>query len=138
MKILQFLCPQDPPASTLKTLMVDQLNTWSRLQRLSSDPDYATTPLDPSVWHEHTTTKGLWWLDYDAVYAVIGDDGRKIADQMLGTGALQGILKLAPLVQALPGTRLEIVNIADPVVDGYLPEPDDATSAAVAQAGPAP
>jgi hypothetical protein len=123
MKILQFLCPQDPPASQLKLLMVDQVNTWSRLQRLSSDPDYVTQPFDASIWHEHTTTPGLWWLDYDSVYAHIGDDGRKIADQMLGNGALQGILKMAPLVQALPGTKLELVEVADPIAAGYLPEP---------------
>ena len=125
MKILQFLCPQDPPATQLKQLMVDQVNTWSRLQRLANDPDYTTAPFDASIWHEHTTTAGLWWLDYDTVYAHIGDDGRKIADQMLGTGPLQGILKMAPLVQVLPGTKLELVEVADLVAAGYLPAPEN-------------
>lgn len=124
MRILQFLCPQDPPAEQLKALMVDQVNTWSRLQRLSDDPEYTTAPFGPEIWREHTTTTGLWWLDYDSVYEHIGDDGRKIADQMLGTGALQGILRLAPLVQALPGTKLQLVDVADPVAAGYLPEPE--------------
>lgn len=126
MRILQFLCPQNPPAEQLKQLMVDQVNTWSRLQRLADDPEYTTAPFDVSIWHEHTTTPGLWWLDYDSVYANIGDDGRKIADQMLGTGALQGILRLAPLVQQLPGTKLVLLDVADPVVAGYLPEPEAA------------
>ena len=123
MKILQFLCPQDPPASNLKQLMLDQVNTWSRLQRLANDPEYTTAPFGPEIWREHTAIAGLWWLDYDSVYAHIGDDGRKIADQMLGTGPLQGILKMAPLVQALPGTKLELIEVEDPVVAGYLPVP---------------
>lgn len=123
MKILQFLCPQNPPAEQLKQIMVDQINTWSRLQRLTSDPDYSTDLFDVSIWHEHTITPGLWWLDYDAVYQHIGDDGRKIADQMLGTGPLQGILRLAPLVQALPSTRLDLIDVPDLVADGYLPKP---------------
>jgi hypothetical protein len=124
MRVLQFLCPQDLPATQLKQLMIDQANTWSRLQRLSTDPEYTTAPFDTSIWREHTTTAGLWWFDYDNVYANIGDDGRKIADQMFGTGALQGILRLAPLVQAHPGTKLELVEVSDPVSSGYLPKPE--------------
>lgn len=121
MKILQFYCPQNPPADQLKQLMVDQINTWSRLQRLSDDPEYSTALFDTLVWHEHTITQGLWWLDYDSVYDHIGDDGRKIADQMFGIGEMQGILRMTPLVQSLPGTKLEITNIDDFVTSGYLP-----------------
>ncbi len=99
--------------------MVDQINTWSRLQRLASDPEYVTNPFDGSIWHEHTVTAGLWWLDYDGVYDVLGDDGRLIADQMFGDGPLQGILKFAPLVQALPNAKLEVVEVADLVAAGY-------------------
>jgi hypothetical protein len=123
MKILQFLCPQNPPADTLKQIMVDQVNTWSRLQRMSGDPGYGTDAFDLSIWREHTTTIGLWWMDYDSVYANIGDDGRRIADRMLGEGPLQGILRLAPLVQELPSTKLDLVEVADPVAAGYLPKP---------------
>lgn len=123
MQILQFFCPQDPPASQLKQLMLDQINTWSRLQRLSNDANYSTAPFGPEIWREHTATAGLWWFDYSSVYAHIGDDGRKIADQMLGNGPLQGLLKAAPLVNALPGSRLELIEVADPVAAGYLPEP---------------
>lgn len=100
--------------------MLEQVNTWSRLQRLASDPEYSTAPFGPEIWREHTITTGLWWLDYDSVYQHIGDDGRKIADQLLGSGPLQGILRLSPLVQALPGTRIEIVDVDDPVAAGYV------------------
>ncbi len=123
MKILQFLCPQDPPATQLKALIIDQINTWSRLQRLSKDPDYITSPFGDDTWYEHTTIQGLWWMNYDSVYAAVGDDGRKIADQLLGDGPLQGILRMAPLVQQLPDTRLQIVDVEDAVESGYLPTP---------------
>jgi hypothetical protein len=124
MKILQFLCPQDPPAEQLKALMLAQVNAWSRLQRLANDPEYTTNPFGPEVWHEHTETEGLWWVNWDAIYSNLGDDGRFIADQMLGSQPLQGILKNAPLVNALPSTKIEIVEVADLVAAGYLPEPE--------------
>ena len=124
MKILQFLCPTNPPAEQLKQLMVDQINTWSRLQWLANDPEYSTAPFDASIWHEHTTTEGLWWLDYDSTYAQIGDDGRKIADQMFEPGPLTGILLHAPLVVEMPDMKLKLVEVSDPVAAGYLPAPE--------------
>ena len=124
MRVLQFLCPSNPPAEQLKRLMVDQINTWSRLQWLAHDPEYITQPFDLSVWREHTVTAGLWWLDYESIYAQIGDDGRKIADQMFEPGPLTGILLHAPLVVAMPDMRLQLVEVADPVAAGYLPEPE--------------
>jgi hypothetical protein len=124
MRVLQFLCPLNPPAEQLKQLMVDQINTWSRLRWLSTDPEYTTAPFDTSIWREHTTTEGLWWLDYDSTYAQIGDDGRKIADQMFEPGLLTGILLHAPLVVAMPDMKLQLVEVADPVAAGYLPEPE--------------
>jgi len=84
MKILQFLCPSNPPAEQLKQLMVDQINTWSRLQWLANDPEYTTQPFDLSVWREHTTTAGLWWLDYDSLRA---NRGRWSQDRYPITGA---------------------------------------------------
>jgi hypothetical protein len=124
MRVLQFLCPSNPPAEQLKQLMVDQINTWSRLQWLSSDPEYTTQPFSLSVWREHTTTAGLWWLDYESIYAQIGDDGRKIATQLLEPGPLTGILLLAPLVATMPDLKLQLVEVADPIADGYLPAPE--------------
>jgi len=128
MKILQFLCPLNPPAVQLKAIMLEQINTWSRLQRLASDPEYTTQPFDMSIWHEHTTTAGLWWIDYDSAYANIGDDGRKIADQMFKPGQLTGILTHAPLVATMPDMKLQLVDVADPVAAGYLPAPENETN----------
>lgn len=124
MRILQFVCIHNPPADQLKQLMVDQLNTWSRLSWLTTDSEYVTAPYDTSIWNAHLTTPGLWWVDYDTLYEHIGDDGRKIADQMLGTGPLQGILRLAPLVAALPSTKLEMIEVQDLVAAGYLAAPE--------------
>lgn len=124
MKILQFRCLQDPPATQLKQLVIEQANTWSRLQRLSNDPNYTTSPFSVDLWKPHTTIAGLYWLNYDSIYNNLGDDGRLIADQMLGDGPLRGILKNAPLVNALPDSKLEVVEVLDLVADGYLPEPE--------------
>ena len=127
MKIIQFKCPTDPPATQLKKLMIDQVNTWSRLQRLATDPAYGTEPFGMDQWRTHQTDASIHWADWDAIYANLGDDGRKIADQMLGTGPLQGILRMAPLVSTMPNLRLELLDIADPAAAGYMPAPEAET-----------
>ena len=126
MKIIQFRCPE-PPAMQLRQVMVDQVNTWSRLQRLTDDPDYVTAPFTVGGWRVHTTDPDLNWTNWDAIYNALGDDGRAIADQLLGEGPMQGILRHAPLVAALPDVRLEIVEIEDLVAAGYVEAPDDNT-----------
>lgn len=123
MKIIQFRCEYDPPVTQLKQIMVDQCNTWSRLQRLANDPDYTTSPFNMDNWRVKLDDPHVHWVDWDAIYDLLGDDGRFIADQMFGTGPLQGVLRLAPLVQAMPDIRLELVDVSDPVAAGYLPEP---------------
>ena len=122
MRVLQFLCPSNPPAEQLKERMVDQINIWSRLRWLAHDPEYITQPFDLSVWREHTVTAGLWWLDYESIYAQIGDDGRKIATQFLEPGPMTGIVLLAPLVADMPDLKLQMIEVADPIAAGYLPE----------------
>jgi len=129
MKIIQFRCPIDPPASQLKALMIEQVNTWSRLQRLTTDPEYITKPFSLEQWHAHTQDPALYWADWDAIYAALGDDGQKIADQMLGSGPLQGILRMAPLVAQMPDVKIQIVDVADPLAAGYV-EADDAAGSA--------
>ena len=126
MKIIQFRCPE-PPAMQLRQVMVDQVNTWSRLQRLTDDPDYVTAPFTVDGWRVHTTDPDHHWTNWDAIYSTLGDDGRAIADQLLGEGPMQGILRHAPLVAALPDVRLEIVEIEDLVAAGYVEAPNDNT-----------
>lgn len=122
MKIIQFRCPVDPPASQLKLLMIEQVNVWSRLQRLASDTEYVTQPFSMDQWRIHTQDPHLYWADWDAIYNNLGDDGRRIADQFLGDKPLQGILRMAPLVAQLPDVRIQIIDVPDPVAVGYLPQ----------------
>jgi hypothetical protein len=72
------------------------------------------------VEHTHKTDPAVHWADWDAIYSALGDDGRKIADQMLGSGPLQGILRRAPLIADMPEVKLQIIEVVDLVVSGYL------------------
>ena len=72
-----------------------------------------------SVWKEHTVNIGLWSLNYDNVYNNLGDDGRAIADQMFGDLEFQGVLKASPLVDGVPETQIQIIDVSDLVASGY-------------------
>jgi hypothetical protein len=119
MKLLQFTCQNDPPSTQLKQLLVDQFNSWSRLRWLTTDSGYSTDGFNMSVWKEHTVNIGLWWLNYDNVYNNLGDDGRAIADQMFGDLEFQGVLKASPLVDGVPETQIQIIDVSDLVASGY-------------------
>ena len=120
MKILQFYCPQDPPATELKECITEQANIWSRLTRLSSDPEYVTAAFSVDTWQEHTTRPGLWWVDYDAIHAALGDDGRKIANHLIGSEIIKGALQKAPFNNVSPESVLELVEIDDLIAAGYI------------------
>lgn len=121
MKIIQFYCPQDPPASELKACITEQANIWSRLSMLTTDPAYVTAAFDVNAWREHTAKPGLWWVDYDAIHSALGDDGRKIANHLIGSDVLKGVLQKAPFSNESTAV-LEIVDVADPVAAGYMQE----------------
>jgi hypothetical protein len=120
MKVLQFMCSNNQVCEALKQIMTDQINIWSRLQRLSDDPDYFTEQFDISIWKENSINLGVWWINYDSIYSNLGDDGQKIADQMFGDGNLQGILLTMPLVPYYPESKLHIVDVIDLISSGYL------------------
>jgi hypothetical protein len=119
MRILRFTETDAARAQALVTEMTAQINTWSRLAHLCHEPDYVTQPFDVSIWQEHTTMPGLWWLDYNSLYANLGDDGRKIADWFIGVIGEPG------LIAGLTDCTLSLVEIDDIVLDGYLPTPTD-------------
>ena len=123
MVIIKFHCLDPETAETLKELILLQANKWSRLQYLASDPEYTTSPFGKDEWHEHTQTPGLWWADYGKIYEHLGEHGREIADQMFGPGLYQGILLDTPLSLDYPDARLEIIEVEDPIADGYLAAP---------------
>lgn len=120
MRVIQFICATDPPLSQLQALMLDQINHWSRLQRLAGDPAYSTAPFGPEQWHQHTTDSTLWWADWGSIYEHLGDDGRGIADTRIGTPEAPGPVCRTPL---FGGVSLVLVDVADPVAAGYLPPP---------------
>jgi hypothetical protein len=125
-RVIQFTCADPQITAGLRALMVEQVNTWSRLSRLAADPKQVTDPFDVSVWKDHLTKNGVSWANYDSIYDNLGDDGRKIADQMLGSGPMQGILLNAPLMPSIdPAMRLSIVQVTDMVSEGYqtIPTP---------------
>lgn len=120
MKILQFFCPRADYAQELKLCITEQANIWSRLSRLATDPEYVTVMFSLSAWKEHTTTAGLWWVDYDAVHAALGDDGQKIANHLIGSAVIKGVLQKAPFNDLSPESVLSMVDVADPQADGYI------------------
>ena len=122
--VIQFLCPDPLLAEKIKERVLAQANIWSRLQYRSEDPEYGTSPFGMDEWHQHTQRAGLWWANYGAIYEHIGDHGRNIADHMFGDGQGDGILRHAPLALAYPNMRFEIVDVQDPVAQGYLPAPE--------------
>lgn len=123
MRVIQFRCETDPPLSQLQGLMLAQINHWSRLQRLSNDPDYGTAPFGAEQWHQHTQDPHLYWADWDAIYAHLGHDGRGIADTMIGTPSAPGPVCRTPL---LGGVSLVVADVADPVAAGYVAPMSDA------------
>jgi hypothetical protein len=127
MKIIQFILLHAETAEELKQRILHQANTWAGFNYLrEDDPDYSTDPFDMDEWHEHLETPGLYWAHYGKIYAHLGDRGREVADQMFGTdGPLQGILLHAPLSLDYPDARLQIVEVDDPVAEGYLAAPVD-------------
>ena len=122
-KVIQFHCPNPEVAEELKAAILEVANEFSGLPFRAEDPEYITNPFGMDEWREHTQTPGLWWANYGAIYQHLGGSGRKLADRLLGFGPLQGILRHAPLALAYPDMRLEIVDVQDPVAEGYLAAP---------------
>jgi len=120
MKIIQFRCSVPQATAGIRQKMLDTINRWSRLQWLADQPEYQTNQFGAEQWHTHTTDADLSWANVDAIYPHLGDTGRQEWDERLGDGPLQGIFRHAPLLQALPTCKLEIVNIEDPFLAGYI------------------
>ena len=122
--VIQFLCADAEDAEELKEIILEVANEFSGLPFRAEDPDYITNPFGMDEWHEHTQTVGLWWANYGAIYKHLGDSGRKLADRFFGFAPKHGILRHAPLLAAQPEMRLQILDVQDPVAQGYLPAPE--------------
>ena len=120
--IVQFTETNATLAAEIQAVMLTQVNAWSRLQYWAAQPGYVTRPFNQTDWHQHLTTPGLWWADWDGIYANLGTDGQTIANLFIGTPMAPGMIigKPMPLDSA---ATLEIVTVADLVASGYLPPP---------------
>jgi hypothetical protein len=58
-------------------------------------------------------------VDYDAIHAALGDDGRKIANHLIGSDVIRGVLQKAPFNDISPESVLQIVEVEDPASAGY-------------------
>jgi len=114
-QVLQFNCSDINTVSQITTLMSDIANNLSRLSYLADESGYVTSPFNANDWLEHTQTAGLYWINWDAVYAALGDNGRHIADVMILP------LMVGQAFSAFPGIILALENIADLIAAGYLP-----------------
>ena len=127
MKIIQFRCPLPETTLGLRQEIIDTINRWSRFQWLANRPGYQTRPFSYALWRTHTIQPDLSWANVDEIYPHLGDTGREEWNERFGDGdgPPQGVLRMAPVIQALPDFKIEIVDVADPVAAGYLPEPKE-------------
>ena len=123
MKVIQILCPNPQLAEQLKAIVLEVANEMSVLRYRAEDLEYQTRPFGMDQWREHTQTPGLWWANYGEIYKHLGDVGCRLADRFFGFDPMHGILRHAPLLLAQPEMRLQILDVQDPVAQGYLPPP---------------
>jgi hypothetical protein len=98
-------------------------NAFSAIPFRMEDPEYVTRPFGMDVWHEHLQTPGLYWADYSTIYRHIGNVGREILNQLIGTKAWQGILLRVPLDVDFPESCMQLVEVDDLVAQGYIAAP---------------
>jgi len=122
MRILELYSESAALAENAKFMIVQQFNTWSRLQRLSNDENYTTSAFGIDLWQEHATKPNIFWLNFSSIYENLGDDGKLIADQFLGEKIEdgQGLLLDKPLLLNAPKITLTVKEVTDLVADGYL------------------
>lgn len=120
MRIIQFTSTNLTTVSLIKAGCLHQINSWSRLRFLADDPEYITKPYDDSIFKPHPTIKGLYWINYELIYTHLGDDGRIIADGLIGTIEHPGVLLRTPLILTLPESVLEMVDVKSLVEAGYV------------------
>lgn len=119
MKLIQFTCDNTELAQALKEKMTRIVNLLSRLNFLTNDPEYITSPFGTDGWYTHTVETNLHWSLWDAVYANLGDNGRELADEVIID------LIVGQEFNAYPGIILEIVDVENPYAAGYLTPPEN-------------
>ncbi len=116
-QVIQFQSNNPEVIQLVKQGCLKQINVWSRLEMLASDPEYMTRPYDESIFQ--VTPEGLIWANYSDIYEGLGDMGRSIADTLIGTLEKPGALLRVPLVAEEPDTQLTLVYVDNLVEAGY-------------------
>jgi hypothetical protein len=118
MNIIQFRATTQDDIQAAIGAMLATVNGWSLLDyRARNDAEQVTQPWGPEAFSQHTTEPELWWVDWDAIHAHLGEIGQQMADLNIGTSDNPGILINCPL-----GPRRIIIELVDvdPVAAGYV------------------
>jgi hypothetical protein len=118
MNIIQFRATDPGDIQAAIGAMLATVNGWSLLDfRARNDADQVTQPWGPEAFSQHTTEPDLWWVDWDAIHAHLGEIGQQMAALNIGASDNPGILIGCPL-----GPRRIIIELVDvdPVAAGYV------------------
>jgi hypothetical protein len=123
MQIIQFRATTQDDMAAAVGAMLATVNGWSLLDfRARNDAEQVTQPWGPDVFSQHAEDPDLWWVDWDAIHAHLGEIGQQMAALNIGTSDNPGILIGSPL-----GPRrisIELVDVDDLVAAGYVMQQD--------------
>jgi hypothetical protein len=124
MRILQFHLTSEEALHAAQRDMLATITAWSLLSwRAANNPEQVTKAWGSEIFNKHTTDQTLFWVDWGAIYPHLGEIGQALADvQIVGTSEMPGVLIGTPL--GFWQVTLELVEVADLVAAGYLPEPE--------------
>ena len=107
MNIIQFTEPDADKAAIIIERITAQLNAWSNFGVLLQDPTYNTKGFQLSDWQTKADDPTTYWVNYDAVFANLGDQGRLAAQELIGNRRVPGALMRAPVCPDGGSTMLE-------------------------------
>jgi hypothetical protein len=126
MKILQFKASELEAIQDATRNMLLTINGWSLLSwRAENNEGQVTLPFGDDIFHQHTTDPELWWVNWSEIYPHLGQIGQSLADLQIGSLDSPGVLLGSYLGSEKITTekiKLELVEVADLVAAGYLPD----------------
>ena len=111
MNINQFTEPDADKAAIIIERITAQLNAWSNFGVLRQDPTYNTNGFQISDWQIKADDPTTHWVNYDTVFANLGDQGRLAAQELIGSRRVHGALMRAPICPDGGSTMLEFATI---------------------------
>jgi len=107
MNIIQFTEPDAARAALIIERITTQLNTWSNFGVLTQDPNYTTKGFQISDWQPKADDQTTYWVNYDEVFASLGEQGQIAAQELIGNRKVLGALMRAPICPDGGSTMLE-------------------------------